>query len=59
MEYYRPQMSKQEERKAEPAQAGPSDPRKELLPRCPACGTATGYDDERCHKCGLALKQAP
>lgn len=34
------------------------DPRHAPLPRCPACGTATAYGDEKCRKCGRDLRQA-
>lgn len=59
MEYYRPQITHQEQAPTMPEPVKPNDPRKEPLPRCPACGTAIGYDDERCHKCGLTLKERP
>lgn len=60
MEYYRPQIDREETPAPGPTEAAkPRDPRKEPLPRCPGCGTAIGYDDERCHKCGLQLKDRP
>ncbi len=59
MEYYRPQITHQEQPPAETVRASSGDPRKKPLPRCPSCGTAIGYDDERCHKCGLTLRQTP
>lgn len=59
MEYYRPQISRQDDARPKPEPPRPNDPRKEPLPRCPSCGAAIGYDDERCYKCGLVLKENP
>ncbi|HEX7391957.1 MAG TPA: hypothetical protein VF374_03290 [Thermoplasmata archaeon] len=60
MEYYRPQIGHIEVPPQSPAEAATTrDPRKEPLPRCPGCGTAIGFDDERCQKCGLTLKDRP
>lgn len=33
------------------------DPRTEPLPRCPGCGTAIAYGEEKCPKCGLATRK--
>ena len=35
-----------------------NDPRHVPLPRCPGCGAATAYGDDKCRKCGLDLKKA-
>jgi len=60
MEYYRPQIGHMEVPPQSTDEAAKTrDPRKKPLPRCPGCGTAIGFDDERCHKCGLTLKDRP
>jgi hypothetical protein len=33
------------------------DPRTEPLPRCPRCGTAIAYGEEKCPKCGLVTRK--
>jgi hypothetical protein len=33
------------------------DPRTEPLPRCPGCGTAIAYGEEKCPKCGLVTRK--
>lgn len=34
-----------------------ADPRSKSLPRCPTCGAATAFLDERCAKCGEILQR--
>lgn len=33
------------------------DPRTEPLPRCPRCGTAIAYGEEKCPKCGFVMRK--
>lgn len=52
----------QEQRGAAPdkatAKAGATDPRFRPLPRCPRCGTAIGFGQDKCHSCGDELTRS-
>jgi len=57
--YYRPEQDSPKtgdvRSVSEPRQ---TDPRKMPLPRCPKCGVAIAFTDERCPKCLQALERA-
>lgn len=39
----------------EPKKSREAEKRRDYLPRCPECGGAIGYAEERCPHCGLTL----
>ena len=55
-DYYRPN-SDTNQRKPAPKEGNPrrNDPRDVPLPKCPQCGTAVGFGEPKCVKCGHAL----
>jgi len=58
VEYYRPEPESQHAGNVDPvSRPKPIDPRKMPLPRCPRCGAAIAFTDERCPKCRQALER--
>jgi hypothetical protein len=56
-EYFRRSEDPQTDSQHSQPQKRPSnDPRFESLPRCSKCGSAIGYNDEKCPKCAAPLR---
>lgn len=58
IEYYKQEPGTQQSRSADSdPEPKAADPRKMPLPRCPKCGAAIAYTDERCPKCARTLER--
>jgi hypothetical protein len=54
VQYYG-QVPMASEKQSLPDKRPAPDPRRAPLPRCPGCGAATAYGDQKCRRCGRDL----